>query len=371
LPILEEDFQELAAGSITHEQLEEKAMRRMEEHNREIQQLEIPPEDLYHIFNKELRSYRQERRIVTLEDIAFALNDSDFLRATGRETREVDGQHWIEVQEATNWGGLYTRYALTASQSLYDQGVSDKSLPLKFASYGEPAFDELVEEMTADQYRPPGVIVVEEHLQIESRVWSKTAVLAMTRNQNGVGEAISVESFSHLKDLQLDLYSEIPEQAVEKCRTWLREQLGQSYQKYRERCQMLRRHKEIGDANKAFMYMLACGLVKSAQRRTNVRDPEKPNQVIAAAQDLANEDRTIILDINFDHMSQTQKRELIVRYGAEQHSSQWRSTPHFRQAAMHVIRRERGQLRSNGDNEVSTSQLLNNLWKKAENLLDD
>lgn len=38
---------------------------------------------------------------------------------------------------------------------------------------------------------------------------------------------------------------------------------------------------------------------------------------------------------------------------------------------MHVIRRERGQLRTTGDNEVSTSQLLNNLWKKAENLLDD
>jgi ERCC4-related helicase len=371
LPIIEEDFQDLAAGRITHDQLEDKAIRRMEEHNREIQQLEIPPEDLYHIFNKELRSYRLERRIVTLEDIAFALSDSAYLKATGREAREVDGQQWIEVQEATTWGGLYTRYALTASQSLYDQGVSDKSLPLRFASYGEPAFDELVEELTADQYRPPGVVVVEEHLQTENRAWSKTAVLAMTRNQKGVGEVIRIESFSQLKDLQLDLTTAIPDHFVEQCRAWLREQLGQSYLKYRERCLMLRRHKEIGDANKAFMYMLACGLVKSAQRRNSVRDPEKPNQVIAAAQELADEDRAIILDINFDQMPQTQKRELIVRFGAEQHSNQWRSTAHFRQAAMHVIRRERGQLRTTGDNEVSTSQLLNNLWKKAENLLDD
>ncbi len=63
-------------------------------------------------------------------------------------------------------------------------------------------------------------------------------------------------------------------------------------------------------------------------------------------------------------MPLTQKRDLIVRLGAEHHSNLWRSTPHFRQAAMHVIRRERGLLRTReGDNEVTTTQLLNNLWR--------
>jgi hypothetical protein len=55
----------LASGEITHEQLERDSIRRMEEHNREIQQLEIPAEDLYQIFNKELRSYNSESRVVS------------------------------------------------------------------------------------------------------------------------------------------------------------------------------------------------------------------------------------------------------------------------------------------------------------------
>jgi hypothetical protein len=132
---------------------------------------------------------------------------------------------------------------------------------------------------------------------------------------------------------------------------------------------MLKRHREIVDANKAFMYMLACGMMKSASRRPNVRDPEKPNQVIAEAREMAEEDRLIIFDLNIDQMPETQKRDLIVPLGSEVHSNQWRSTRHFRQAAMHVILRERGQLRGRGSEEATSTQLIQQLWRKAVELL--
>lgn len=132
----------------------------MEEHNREIQQLEIPAEDLYQIFNKELRSYRTESRVISLADIEYALVESEFLKASGSHVHELDGHSWLEIRGSTGWGGLYTRFALTASQELYEQGVGDENLPVRFASYGDPGFDELVDELTADRYRPPCVAVV-------------------------------------------------------------------------------------------------------------------------------------------------------------------------------------------------------------------
>jgi hypothetical protein len=110
-------------------------------------------------------------------------------------------------------------------------------------------------------------------------------------------------------------------------------------------------------------------MMKSASRRQNVRDPEKPNQVIAEAREMAEEDRLILFELNIDQMPETQKRDLIVHLGSEVHSNQWRSTPHFRQAAMHVILRERGLLRGRGQEEATTSQLINQLWRKAEALL--
>jgi ERCC4-related helicase len=369
LPILEQDFVDLASGKITHDQLEQKALRELEEHNREIRQLEIPPEDLYQIFNKELRSYRLETRVITLEEIEFALSESDYLKATGCTVHETDGHKWLEIRGASSWGGLYTRFALTASQALYERGVGDESLPVKFASYGEPGFDELLDEFTNDKYRPPGVVVVAEQLELDERVWEKTAVLAMVREPGGAVAAYRVSSFSELKSLTLALEVVVPEEAIEQCKLWLREQIVNQRHRFRERCSMLARHKEIGDANKAFMYMLANGMIQSAQRRTTVKDPDKPNQVIAAAQEMAEEDRQIIYDIHIDQMPQTQKRDLIVKLGSEHYNNQWRSTPHFRQAAMHIIRRERALLRTRGDNEVTTTQLLNNLWRKAEGLL--
>lgn len=263
----------------------------------------------------------------------------------------------------------YIPFVLTASQNLYDRGVGDQSLPVKFASYGEPCFDELLDELTNDKYRPTGVVVVTEQLELHERVWEKTAVLALVREPSGAVAAHRVSSFAERKSLTLAVEVMVPEDAIEKYKVWLREQIDEQRQRFRGRCSMLARHKEIGDANKAFMFMLANGMIQSAQQCTTVKDPDKPNQVIAAAQEVAEEDFQIIYDIHIDQIPQAQKRDSIVKLGSEHHNNQWRSTHHFRQAAMRIIRHERSFLRSRGDNDVTTTQLLNNLWRKAEGLL--
>jgi len=59
-------------------------------------------------------------------------------------------------------------------------------------------------------------------------------------------------------------------------------------------------------------------------------------------------------------------RDLIDKLGAEHHSNQWRTTSHFRQAAIHIMSRERGMLRSSDQDELITSQMVSQLTQKAE-----
>ena len=60
--------------------------------------------------------------------------------------------------------------------------------------------------------------------------------------------------------------------------------------------------------------------------RPDVADPEKVNRVVAEARDMSEEDGAIIFNLDLHKLSDSQKRELIVKLGAEEHSGQWRST---------------------------------------------
>lgn len=371
LPISEEDFAALARGDITHEQLEQDALRKLEEHNREIQQLEIPAEDLYHIFNKELRSYSEEHRVVSLNDIQHALVESEYLRECGSQVHETNGRRWLEIRAAASWGGLYTRFAVTANQELYEIGLSDFNLPIRFASYGDPGFDEMVDEFTASQHQPAGVAIVRSERDVEGQTWEKVAIVAMLRRESGSTCPVRVDCYQQVRDAELDPDAQVPAEAVEWCQEWLDEQLEAEIRDYQTRRQMLDRHSEIGDANKAFLYLLAMGMIRSAQRRQSVSDPDRINQVVAEARDMADEDRLIIYDMQLDKMSENQKRELIVHLGAELHAGQWRSTPHFRRGAMHVITREAAIVKRNHKGDATTTRLIAQLGRKAEALLDD
>ncbi len=110
--------------------------------------------------------------------------------------------------------------------------------------------------------------------------------------------------------------------------------------------------------------------LRSAQTRSGVNDPERVTKVVAEARDMAEEDRPIIYNLGLDKMADRQKKDLIVELGAEKHSGQWRSTQHFRQAAMHVVTRELATVKRNLKSEATTTRLLAQLGRKAEAVLD-
>ena len=148
-------------------------------------------------------------------------------------------------------------------------------------------------------------------------------IVAMLRDSSGNTIPQQVRNFDDIRTADLVIEQPVPDAAIDQCRQLLEKILDSEVSNYLNRGEMLKRHREIGDANKAFLYMLACGMLKSARQRPSVRDPEKPNQVIAEAREMADEDRLIIFDLQINEMPQTQKRDLIVLLGAAVHSNQW------------------------------------------------
>ena len=84
---------------------------------------------------------------------------------------------------------------------------------------------------------------------------------------------------------------------------------------------------------------------------------------------MADEERAIIFGLDLNMLSDRDKQELIVELGAEQHTGQWKSTMHFRQAAMSVISRERTIARRNLRGELTSTRLIARLGTRVENLL--
>ncbi len=116
-------------------------------------------------------------------------------------------------------------------------------------------------------------------------------IVAMLRDSSGNTIPQQVRNFDDIRTADLVIEQPVPDAAIDQCRQLLEKILDSEVSNYPNRGEMLKRHREIGDANKAFLYMLACGMLKSAPQRPRVRDPEKPNQVIAEAREMADEDR--------------------------------------------------------------------------------
>ncbi len=258
---------------------------------------------------------------------------------------------------------------MTAKQELYELGLADEKLPLRFASYGEPGFDEVVDDISSPAHQPEGATIVRVTREVGGHTWEKVAVLVMSRTPEGEFAPRRVGSYCELRSLILAPDTPVPGAAIAECQAWLDDALGREVRSYETRQAMLQRHRDIGDSNKAFLYLLAIGMLRAAKNRPDVIDPERINQVFAEAREMAEEDRPIILDMQLPLLPDRQRRDLMVHLGAELHAGQWRSTPHFRKAAMHVIAREVAIVKKNHKGEATTTRLLAQLGRKAEELL--
>ncbi len=139
LPIYEEEFEKLASGKLTENELERIAKKRIEKEKEQRSTLEIPATELYEIYMRMGKKDRKEALPVTLSGIWDVLCTSDYLRRLGCE---VSRDKKILVVKGID--GVLDGSILTADRDIMEKGMPGIEKTIRFASYGDPVFDAIL-----------------------------------------------------------------------------------------------------------------------------------------------------------------------------------------------------------------------------------
>jgi superfamily II DNA or RNA helicase len=153
LPVTREEFNELAAGSLSAESLEQRARDRLEVQRRQSQGMEIPTGDLYDIYMRLKEQYEAQRIPVVLSDIWNAVADSKYLRNLGC-TVTTEPHRKLTIRGLEN---VVDGTPITVDRNLYEEGLADSTKPLHFATYGDDVFEEILHAF--DAYELPGCVM--------------------------------------------------------------------------------------------------------------------------------------------------------------------------------------------------------------------
>jgi superfamily II DNA or RNA helicase len=145
LPIQLDDFQRLAAREITPDDLEREALERLKAIRERTASMEIPPEDLYASYRDLGRQWDANPAPVTLDAIWETLSQSRHLRQLGCVVSHAGEAPTIEIH---NVPGVEDGALLTISRELYERGLPGSSKRVHFASYGDPAFDSVLDHLS-------------------------------------------------------------------------------------------------------------------------------------------------------------------------------------------------------------------------------
>ncbi len=153
LPVKPEDFEQLAGGEITPEELEARALEQIKEQQKYRERMEIPPEDLYEIYMRISRKAERRPAPVDLPAIWDALSSSQYLKDQGCTAA---GETENQLLKLTGIDGVPDGTVLTVSRKLFEEGMAEGGNRVHFASYGDPYFDALLEHLNS--FELPGCV---------------------------------------------------------------------------------------------------------------------------------------------------------------------------------------------------------------------
>ena len=198
LPVLMEEFSELAAGTLKPEALEARARERIADQRQRAQSMEIPAHDLYDIYFRLSEKQGRKPAPVTLEWIWQAISGSKYLRDAGCTLSTDNAQKILTLRGLDS---VPEGTCLTIDRLLYDQGGSGLEGRLHFASYGDPFFEALMDEFQRHPL-PDCVLRLTEHVPGTNA--EVVAYAASCLSEGGLPEIRLITSYQDLEELQLD-----------------------------------------------------------------------------------------------------------------------------------------------------------------------
>jgi superfamily II DNA or RNA helicase len=196
LPISQEEFQLLAEGKISEDELEGIVQERLHLIQARIASRELSPQELYQIYESLSRQGENDSP-VTMETIWKILSESKYLRSLGTTISSDIRKRLISVQGVP---GIPEGQALTTSRNTYEYGLDDGS-SLHFATYGDPVFDALIGHI--QEFEQPGCI----H-RLEATAYGNHGTLVgyavAFLNSSGLATIRLVTSFQDLASMTID-----------------------------------------------------------------------------------------------------------------------------------------------------------------------
>ena len=144
LPVTEEDFRALADGEIDEQALAHQAEQRIAVTQQRIRETELTGQEVYEIYQRMEQQHAQVRLPVSLEGIWQVLAESPYLEALGCAVAANLVGDGREPLLLTGVPGVADGTALTIDRGLFEAGIESLGPRLRFATYGEPAFDALL-----------------------------------------------------------------------------------------------------------------------------------------------------------------------------------------------------------------------------------
>jgi superfamily II DNA or RNA helicase len=145
LPVSEEEFEALAEGLLSEEELYDRAQERCQQTQAQSVRTELEPQRLYDIYQRESQRLTRLDLPVRLASIWEVLVNSAHLRGLGCQVEPfADGEALV----LNHVPGIADNTLLTVSRGLLEKGLpeSDERV-LRFASYGDPIFEHLINYM--------------------------------------------------------------------------------------------------------------------------------------------------------------------------------------------------------------------------------
>lgn len=266
LPVQPEEFRQLAEGELDEEHLERRATERAEAQQERTRSMEIPPDELYDIYQRLEQERMDEVLPVDLDAIWTALSTSDYLKALGcKMSEDVDERLFT----ACGLDGVPDKTCLTTSRELLEQGLPDDAVDLHFASYGDRYFDAILEEI--GQYDLPECIR-RLSVSVEQCPAELVGYAVATLGPGGSREVKLVTAWEDLEDLKIAENGHISDQELTRLELRLRRMAREEFEVARAAKRIERDNVRAGRAQIAFSYILARGLLQGAASSTDEED---------------------------------------------------------------------------------------------------
>jgi hypothetical protein len=257
LPVTPDEFAQLAGKTLSAEALQRQAMKRAEAARQRTDSMEMSPQELYQIYERLAEQANQTPAPVDLPAIWQTLCDSSYLHDLG--CRSLGAAH-EQVMTLMNIPGVVDGTAVTTSRTTFDVGLPGFEGRLHFATYGDPSFEAILQQIEA--FPLPDCV---RRLEVEISEVPATVVgyAVAERDAEGQPRCRLVTSWYELATLSLDAAASVSADDAESLRQCLSAMARQEFAMTQAVPRINAINEQASHSQRLLDYLAARGLLQS------------------------------------------------------------------------------------------------------------